>query len=184
MPKANVAAGKTTAKPQAAEAKVTANQENAVATTATENEVAAIPQKQEVAMFNAGTLFIPNSESLGRLQEAETGMDLTVKYRKQQEWFEFKNKPIRAYFMGTKEIPNEEGELITVGAFFTSDGPFLAGQKLLVDAVRHLEPNTPIEITFLGQKDNKSSKGSTNMFEVKLLRINVTPKLEGGKANG
>lgn len=142
-------------------------------------------QKNEVApMFNAGTLFIPNSEALGKLEEAEAGMDLTVKYRKQEEWFEFKNKPVKAYYMGIKEIPNEEGEMIVVGAFFATDGPFLAGQKLLVDAVRHLEPNTPIEITFMGKKENKSTKGSTNMFEVKLLRINVTPKLEGGRANG
>jgi hypothetical protein len=166
-------------------AKAAAKNQEELVTTAENQETEVAPvQKEEVAMFNAGTLFIPNSESLGRLEQAETGMDLTVKYRKQEEWFEFKNKPVRAYFMGIKEIPNEEGEMIIVGAFFTSDGPFLAGQKLLIDAVKHLEPNTPIEITFLGKKENKSSKGSTNMFEVKLLRINITPKLEGGKANG
>lgn len=170
----------------AASKKTDANQTNAEQTT-TENQEAVVTapvKNSDAVMFNAGTLFIPNSEALGRLEEAEAGMDLTVKYRKQEEWFEFKNKPVKAYFMGIKEIPNEEGEMIIVGAFFATDGPFLAGQKLLVDAVRHLEPNTPIEITFMGKKENKSTKGSTNMFEVKLLRINVTPKLEGGKANG
>lgn len=147
-----------------------------------ENEVATTSQNQEVAMFNAGTLFIPNSESLGKLEEAETGMDLTVKYRKQEEWFEFKDKPIKCYFMGMKEIPNKDGEMITCGAFFSKDGPFLAGQQLLVDSVRNLEPNTPIEITFKGKKANSSSDGSTNLFDVKLLRINVTPKVEAPKS--
>lgn len=139
------------------------NQKNEVATT----------KKNEVDMFNTGTLFIPNTEALGRLESAEVGMNVTVTYRTKEEWFEYKNKPVKAYFMGMKEIPNSDGEMINCGAFFSTDGPFLAAQKILVDAVRHLEPNTPIVITFLGTKKNHSVEGSTNLFDVRILMIKV-----------
>jgi|GEM_PF-2547473 len=147
------------------------NQTNEVATKNQENNEVA-----HMESFNAGTLLIPSTEQLGKLESAETGIDLSVKYRKSEEWAEFKDKPIRAYYMGTKEIPNEDGEMITCVALMDKTGAWLAGQMVLIQALRLVEPKTPVEITYRGKKSNKSSKGSTNMFDVKLLQLNITPK--------
>lgn len=140
-------------------------------------ETTAVATAQETGVgFSKGTLFIPNTDALGRLEEAETGMEVTVKYRTQEEWNDYKGKPVRAYFMGIKEIPNDQGEVVKCGAFFSQQGPFLAAQMMLVDAVQNLPMNTPVEITYQGKKANASSKGATNIFSVKTLVIPVQPK--------
>lgn len=136
------------------------------------NEVAT-QGENSVAMFNAGTLMIPSTEALGKLENAEVGLDLSVKYRKADEWLEYKDQPINAYYLGTKQIPNEDGELITCAAFMDKSGVWLAGQMVIVDSVKNVPINTPIQITYRGKKANKSSKGSTNLFDVKLLKISI-----------
>jgi hypothetical protein len=128
--------------------------------------------------FNAGTLMIPSTEAIGKLENAEVGLDISVKYRKMEDWNELKDQPIRAYYLGTKQIPNDDGEMVTCAAFMDKSGVWLAGQMVLVDAVSKVDINTPLQITYRGKKANKSSKGSTNLFDVKILRINIK---EGGE---
>lgn len=114
-------------------------------------------------------LTIPNTEAIGKLGSAEAGMNMTVKYRQQEDWPALKNQPIRCFFLGLKEIPNDKDEKIPCGVFMDKTGVWLAGQMVLVDAVRNLNTGTAIEITFLGKKPNKVSDGSTNLFDVRLL---------------
>lgn len=118
------------------------------------------------------TLKMPNTELLGKLEGAIPGMAITVKYKKQEDWMEIKGKPLRCFYMGVKEVPNEEGdEKVLCAGFMSTDGVFIAGQMVLVDAVRGLTKGTPIEITYEGKKKNTSSDGSTNLFTVKLLNL-------------
>jgi len=121
--------------------------------------------------FMEVTLSMPNTEALGLLENAEVGMSRTVKYKTQEDWQALKGVPIRCYYMGLKEIPNEDGEMVISAGFMSKDEVFIGAQMVLVDAVRGLSKNTAIEITFEGKKKNTSSDGSTNLFSVKLLNI-------------
>lgn len=118
-----------------------------------------------------GILIIPNTESIGKLESAEAGASLSVSYRTKEEWATLKDLPQRCYYMGLKEVPNEDQETVLCAAFMGKGGVWIAGQMVLVDAVRTLAKGTPLQITFLGDKKNKSSKGNTNLFKVELLNI-------------
>lgn len=117
------------------------------------------------------TLSMPDTESLGLLENAELGMSRTIKYKTQEDWQDIKGVAIRCFFMGLKEIPNEKGDAVICAGFMSKDEVFLAAQMVLIDAVRNLPKNTPVEIIFEGKKANKSSDGSTNLFSVKLLNL-------------
>lgn len=130
-------------------------------------------QNTPVSEFNSMemTLSMPNTDSLGKLENAELGMSRTIKYKTQEEWQEIKGVPIRCFFMGLKEIPNEDGDMVICAGFMSKDEVFLAGQMVLIDAVRSLPKNTPLEIMYEGKKKNTSSDGSTNIFSVRLLNL-------------
>lgn len=115
------------------------------------------------------TILIPNTESIGKLKELNPSFSLTMKYKSADDWAALKDKPVRAYFMGLKEVPNEDGENVNCGVFVSENEVFLSGQTILVDAVKTLPPQTPIQITYRGKKQNKSSNGSTMMFDVQTL---------------
>lgn len=117
------------------------------------------------------TFVMPNTESLGLLKEMQPNFSLTMTYKKGDDWAAIKDQEIRAYYMGIKEIPNENGELVTCGVFVSETECFIAGQKLLVEAVRNLDPRTPVAITYKERKANKSTEGSTMVFEVKTLIV-------------
>lgn len=112
---------------------------------------------------------IPDTESLGHLQDLEPKFSLNLKYKTSDDWAALKGQPIRAYYMGMKEIPNEDGELITCGVFVTQNECFISGQMTLVDAVKNLSSKTPVQVTYQGKKANKSSEGSTMIFDVEKL---------------
>lgn len=115
------------------------------------------------------TLVIPNTEQLGRLKELNPRFSLTMKYKTAEDWDKLKNKPIRCFFGGIKEIPNEEGEMIKCGAFISDSEVFISGQMVLIDAVDQLDNMTPVEIIFRGKRKNKRSNGSTMLFDVTTL---------------
>lgn len=120
------------------------------------------------------TFFIPNTESIGKLQELDTKFKLTMSYKKQEDWIKIENQPVRAFYMGLKEIPNEHGEMINCAVFTTEKECFICGQMVILDAVRNLKPTTQenqtaVQITYLGKKKNKNSDGSTNIFDVQIL---------------
>lgn len=103
---------------------------------------------------------------ISQLDEMEVGKSRVAKYRTQEDWQQYKDKPIRCFFLGIKEIPNDQGELIKCGVFVDKTGVFLSAQKMIMDAVIHMVSNKPLLITYKGKKPNKSSQGSTNIFDV------------------
>jgi hypothetical protein len=141
----------------------------------------AITENNNAPMFHAGAIMIPSVEALGKLENAETGVSLNLKYKKVEDWeAEAANEgTTRAYYLGLKNLPNEDGEFLLCAVFADKNGSFLAAQTVIIDAVRNLEANTPVQITYKGSKKNKSTKGSTHLFDIRVLRI----KVEGG-SNG
>jgi hypothetical protein len=112
------------------------------------------------------TFIIPDTESLGVLDNMEPQFNLTMKYRSTDDWAVLKDKPVRCFYMGMKSIPNENGELVNCGVFVSKTECFISGQMLLVDAIKNLPPKTPIEVTYLGKNKNKNSDGQTCTFQV------------------
>jgi len=126
---------------------------------------------EEIAK-SAGTevaFFIPNTEEIGKLKELKPEFSLNLKYKTADDWAAIKDKPLRAFYMGLKEIPNEDGEVIKCGVFVSEMECFISGQKLLVDAVRSLTSKTPVEIIYRGKTQNKSTEGSTMKFDITTL---------------
>lgn len=116
------------------------------------------------------TFIIPDTESLGHLKDLDATFNLRLKYKNEEEWLAIKNKPLRAYFLGLREIPNDKGENVICGLFASETEVFLSGQKVLVDAVRSLPLKTPVQITYLEKKTNKTVDGATMIFDVQLLK--------------
>lgn len=116
------------------------------------------------------TFVIPDTESLGALQNLDPSFNLRLKYKNEEEWLAVKNKPVRVYFLGLREIPSDKGEIVVCGLFASEKELFLSGQKVLVDAVRNLPLKTPVQITYLEKKTNKTVDGATMIFDVQLLK--------------
>lgn len=127
---------------------------------------------QEMQKTNDVVLSIPNLAQLGELKGLKEVYKATAAYRTQEEWYGYKDQPIRCFFLGVKELPNDEGESVNCGVFAAEDGIFLAAQHVLVESVKNMAANTPIQITYKGKKKNKTSDGSTNIFEVVILGAN------------
>ncbi|MGV3698292.1 hypothetical protein [Flavobacterium sp.] len=115
------------------------------------------------------TFFIPDTESLGALQNLEPKFSLNLKYKSSDDWAALKDTPVKAFFMGMKDIPNEEGEAVKCGVFISQNECFISGQMTLVDAVKNLPIKTPVQITYRGKKNNKSTDGITMLFDVQTL---------------
>lgn len=112
------------------------------------------------------SFIIPTVSAIAKLKELQPSFSLSMKYKSSDDWAALKDKELRAYFMGLKEIPNEDGELVVCAKFVTESECFIAGQKVLIEAVKNLPENTPLSITYRGKKSNKSSDGSTMLFDV------------------
>lgn len=120
------------------------------------------------------SFFMPDTESIGQLDQLEVKYGLNIKYKSADDWAVLKDKPLRAFYMGIKEVPNEDGELIMCGMFATKKEVFISGQTTLIEAIKMLPPSneefkTAVQITYRGKKQNKSSEGSTMIFDVEKL---------------
>ncbi len=128
-----------------------------------ENQVIQQTQAAEV------TFLIPSTKELGKLKEMEENFSLTLKYKTAEDWAILKDQELRCFFMGMKDIPNENGEVVKCGVFVTEKECFIAGPLTLVEAVKNLPIKTPIAIIFKGKKKNATTDGATMLFEVKTL---------------
>lgn len=120
------------------------------------------------------TFVMPDTESIGQLESMEAKYSLNIKYKAADDWAALKDKPLRAFYMGIKEVPNEEGEMIMCGLFATAKEVFISGQTTLIEAIKMLPPSTDenktaVQITYRGKKQNKSTDGSTMIFDVEKL---------------
>lgn len=114
-------------------------------------------------------LVMPNTEALGELRTMEPVFSMTTRYKKATDWELIRDKPLRCFFMGLKEVPNDDGESVMCGVFVSEKEVFLSGQTILIEAVKELEMETPLQITYRGSKKNKSSKGDTMLFDIEKL---------------
>lgn len=110
------------------------------------------------------TFIMPTTEELGTLKDLKDNFSLTLKYKRQDEWV--KDEEIRAFYLGLKQVPNEDGEMVTCGVFATEKECFISAPILLVEAVQSLPCKTPVSITYRGKKKNTTSAGFTNLFDV------------------
>ena len=116
------------------------------------------------------TFNMPTIESLGQLESMQPDFSLTMRYKTAEDWGLLKNKPVRAYFMGLKDIPNEQGEPVQCGVFVTPNEIFLSAQTIIIEAVARLDSNTPVVITYRGKKSNKNTEGQTMIFDIETLK--------------
>ncbi len=114
------------------------------------------------------TFTIPDTETLGKLDALEPKVSLNMGYRMKEEWERLKNQPIKAYYLGLKQIPNPEGQLVTCGLFVTSKDVFMAGGMILIELIKDLPQKTPLQLTYLGVKVTKNEKEMLN-FNVSRL---------------
>lgn len=121
---------------------------------------------------NKVILTMPSTAQLGQLSGLKTVYKMNPAYRTQEEWLLLKDKPVRAYFLGLKDLPNENGEAVTCAIFADAEQMFLCAQFMLVEAVRHEAPQTAFEITYRGKKRNKvASDRYTNLFDITKLGV-------------
>lgn len=116
------------------------------------------------------TFYMQDTASIGKLAEMDTTFSLTTKYKTAEDWATIKGQELRVYYMGMQEIPNSDGELVMCGKFLSESECFISGQKLLVEAVKDLPVGAPLSIIYKERRNNKSTDGSTLIFNISLLK--------------
>lgn len=116
------------------------------------------------------TFYLKDTTSIGKLDTMETGFSLTTKYKTADDWAAHKGKELKVYYMGLQHIPNGDGELVICGKFLSKEECFISGQKVLIEAVKDLPEGTAISIIYKERRANKSTDGSTMIFDVALLQ--------------
>ena len=130
------------------------------------NEMIPAVSEQE----NEVTFVMPDIESLGKLKNMNQGFDLTIRYRKAEDWAALKNQEVRAYYMGLRNVTNKDGESVCCAVFVTDKECFIAAQYTLVEMVKNLPPKTALSITYRERKTNRGdSSRSTCIFDVAIL---------------
>lgn len=115
-------------------------------------------------------LQIHSVNTVGQLSNMQRGMKTTVGYRTQEEWLKLEDESQFCFFLGFKEIPNDDGEVVQCAVLQDKREVFLSAQMILIDALKVVKVGTPVEIIYKGKKKNKSGGGSTNLFEVFTLQ--------------
>jgi hypothetical protein len=111
-------------------------------------------------------LQIHSVTQVGQLTNLKRGMKTTVGYRTQEEWLKLEGVSQLCFFLGFKEIPNDDGEVVQCAVLQDQREVFLSAQMILIDALKVVKVGTPVEIIYKGKKKNKTGGGSTNLFEV------------------
>lgn len=131
-------------------------------------------EKPELKPTNGEITFImPSTNALGALKSAEEGRQLTVSYKKKEDWLAEKDKPIRCYFLGLKEATGGKGDTYFLAKLHDGEKAFVCAQTILVQALMSTELGQGVEITCTG-----SVKGSNGndipQFDVVELGVNIT----------
>jgi len=113
---------------------------------------------------------VVNPEALPDLDEASPGISLNPRYRE----FNEEGEMVRAMFCGftTMQSQNQEKQ-IPVAIFQTKTEVFVNAGANLVQQVKVLKPQTPVQITYLGKEKTKSGN-YVKTFDVRLLVFGAT----------
>lgn len=131
-------------------------------------------EKPELKPTNGEITFImPSTNALGALKNAEEGRQLTVSYKKKEDWLKEKDKPVRCFFLGLKEATDGKGDTYFLAKLHDGEKAFVCGQTILVQALMSTEVGQGVEVTCTG-----SVKGSNGndipQFDVVELGVNIT----------
>lgn len=143
----------------------------------------ALNTEQLPAIVNNGLQTI-SIDDIGALDSAEVApIDLMSDYWSPENFGE-KKRVLFHSIENTPVVDQVSGEVLDLPCAY-----FLAqengnvkrirnGSKRLVGALQsfNLAPNTPLEITYLGKKANKTNPFKSDNWMVKPLQVNVTPK--------
>lgn len=126
----------------------------------------------EAATFVTDANYMAKIEAL---KTAEVGQVIDAGYKE----FNVPGVKVRCVYLGMTRAKKSEFNDATKqlevrefdsARFADTGGTWGNAGKVLVDAVRSLPPHTPIEIEYIGEKANTTSKGKTKMFKVHLLK--------------
>lgn len=138
-------------------------------------------EKKPIESKGYTPVLIPAESIMNRLVDAETGMEMTTSYRTKEEWAELKDEPVRCFFMGTEDAETADGNQFRAASFISGEKVFVAGQRVLVEAVENLPIGQGVEIIYKGDKKN-SKGGKTLLFSVKRLKVNMNDNLNTAPA--
>lgn len=130
-------------------------------------------QKPELKPVNGEVTFLmPSTNALGALKKAETGRQLTVKYKTKEEWLAEIGKTVRCFFLGLKEATDGKGDTYFIAKLHDGEKAFVCAQTVLVQSLMSTELGQGVEITCTGS--SKGNSGNTiPIFEVVELGINI-----------
>jgi len=123
---------------------------------------------------------VVNPDALPDLEAAEPGISLNPKYRE----FNDEGETVRAVFCGftTMQSQNQEKQ-IPVAIFQTRTEVFVNAGANLVQQVKSLKPQTPVQITYTGKEKTKSGN-YVKTFDVRLLVFGAKPGNGGAPKGG
>jgi len=118
------------------------------------------------------TFMMPSTNALGALKNAEKGRQLTVSYKKKEEWLAEIGKPVKCYFLGLKEATDSKGDTYFIAKLHDGVKAFVCAQTVLVQSLMSTELGQGVEITCTGS--SKTNGNEIPLFEVVELNINIT----------
>ena len=129
--------------------------------------------KAELRPINGEVTFImPSTNALGHLKKAQKGRQLTVSYKKKEEWLAEVGKTVRCFFLGLKEATDQKDGTYFIAKLHDGEKAFVCAQTVLVQALMSTELGQWVEITCTGS--TKSNGNDIPLFDVVELDINIT----------
>ncbi|WP_127846168.1 hypothetical protein [Psychroflexus aestuariivivens] len=131
-----------------------------------ENKAELHPKNGEI------TFMMPSTNALGALKKAEKGRQLTVSYKKKEEWLAEVDKPVKCFFLGLKEATDAKGETYFIAKLHDGEKAFVCAQTVLVQSLMSTELGQGVEITCTGS--TKTNGNEIPLFDVVELNVNIT----------
>ncbi|WP_167596589.1 hypothetical protein [Leeuwenhoekiella sp. ZYFB001] len=130
-------------------------------------------EKPELKPVNGEVTFMmPSTNALGALKKAEKGRQLTVSYKKKEEWLGQIGQPVKCFFLGLKEATDGKGDTYFIAKLHDGEKAFVCAQTVLVQSLMSTELGQGVEITCTGS--SKTNGNEIPLFEVVELNINIT----------
>ena len=115
---------------------------------------------------------MPSTNAIGALDKAEKGRQLTISYKKKEEWLAEKDKPLKCFFLGLKEATDGKGDTYFIAKLHDGEKAFVCAQTVLVQSLMSTELGQGVEITCTGS--TKSNGNEIPLFDVVELNVNIT----------